>query len=151
MKNLTLKQERFVKALVEGKSQRQAYREAYPSSLTWKNESVDNKASKLFADAKIKARYNELMKEIHKEALYTRENAINDLIWVKEQFKKSIEQKPTQGNGTVYINSVKELCVLNDLYPKEEEEKDTKENEVADMLNEVIEEIKNLEKGDEDV
>ena len=148
---LTQKQEAFVKALIAGKSQRQAYREAYPSSLTWKNESVDNKASKLFADAKIKARYNELMKEIHKEALYTRENAINDLIWVKEQFKKSIEQKPTQGNGTVYINSVKELCVLNDLYPKEEEEKDTKENEVADMLNEVIEEIKNLEKGDEDV
>ena len=148
---LTQKQEAFVKALIAGKSQRHAYREAYPSSLTWKNESVDNKASKLFADAKIKARYNELMKEIHKEALYTRENAINDLIWVKEQFKKSIEQKPTQGNGTVYINSVKELCVLNDLYPKEEEEKDTKENEVADMLNEVIEEIKNLEKGDEDV
>ena len=148
---LTQKQEAFVKALIAGKSQRQAYREAYPSSLTWKNESVDNKASKLFADAKVKARYNELMKEIHKEALYTRENAINDLIWVKEQFKKSIEQKPTQGNGTVYINSVKELCVLNDLYPKEEEEKDTKENEVADMLNEVIEEIKNLEKGDEDV
>ena len=148
---LTQKQEAFVKALIAGKSQRQAYREAYPSSLTWKNESVDNKASKLFADAKVKARYNELMKEIHKEALYTRENAINDLIWVKEQFKKSIEQKPTQGNGTVYINSVKELCVLNDLYPKEKEEKDTKENEVADMLNEVIEEIKNLEKGDEDV
>ena len=148
---LTQKQEAFVKALIAGKSQRQAYREAYTSSLTWKNESVDNKASKLFADAKVKARYNELMKEIHKEALYTRENAINDLIWVKEQFKKSIEQKPTQGNGTVYINSVKELCVLNDLYPKEEEEKDTKENEVADMLNEVIEEIKNLEKGDEDV
>ena len=148
---LTQKQEAFVKALIAGKSQRQAYREAYPSSLTWKNESVDNKASKLFADAKIKARYNELMKEIHKEALYTRENAINDLIWVKEQFKKSIEQKPTQGNGTVYINSVKELCVLNDLYPKEEEEKDTKENEVADMLNAVIDEIKNLEKGDEDV
>ena len=149
---LTQKQEAFVKALIAGKSQRQAYREAYPSSLTWKNESVDNKASKLFADAKIKARYNELMKEIHKEALYTRENAINDLIWVKEQFKKSIEQKPTQGNGTVYINSVKELCVLNDLYPKEEKEKDNKENEVADMLNTVIDEIKNLEKeGDEDV
>ena len=149
---LTQKQEAFVKALIAGKSQRQAYREAYPSSLTWKNESVDNKASKLFADAKVKARYNELMKEIHKEALYTRENAINDLIWVKEQFKKSIEQKPTQGNGTVYINSVKELCVLNDLYPKEEKEKDTKENEVADMLNTVIDEIKNLEKeGDEDV
>ena len=149
---LTQKQEAFVKALIAGKSQRQAYREAYPSSLTWKNESVDNKASKLFADAKIKARYNELMKEIHKEALYTRENAINDLIWVKEQFKKSIEQKPTQGNGTVYVNSVKELCVLNDLYPKEEKEKDNKENEVADMLNTVIDEIKNLEKeGDEDV
>ena len=148
---LTQKQEAFVKALIAGKSQRQAYREAYPSSLTWKNESVDNKASKLFADAKVKTRYNELMKEIHTEALYTRENAINDLIWVKEQFKKSIEQKPTQGNGTVYINSVKELCVLNDLYPKEEEEKDTKENEVADMLNAVIDEIKNLEKDDEDV
>ena len=100
----------------------------------------------------MKARYEELLREIHNKGLYTREDAINDLIWVKEQFKKSIEQKPTQGNGTVYVNSVKELCVLNDLYPKEEKEKDNKENEVADMLNTVIDEIKNLEKeGDEDV
>ena len=38
MKNLTLKQERFVKALVEGKSQRQAYKEAYPGSEKWKPE-----------------------------------------------------------------------------------------------------------------
>lgn len=150
MKNLTLKQERFVKALVEGKSQRQAYKEAYPGSEKWKAENIDSKASNLLAKDNVKARYEELLREIHNKGLYTREDAINDLIWVKEQFKKSIEQKPTQGNGTVYVNSVKELCVLNDLYPKEEKEKDNKENEVADMLNTVIDEIKNLEKeGDE--
>ena len=150
MKNLTLKQERFVKALVEGKSQRQAYKEAYPGSEKWKPENIDSKASNLLAKDNVKTRYEELLREIHNKGLYTREDAINDLIWVKEQFKKSIEQKPTQGNGTVYVNSVKELCVLNDLYPKEEKEKDNKENEVADMLNTVIDEIKNLEKEDDE-
>ena len=149
MQKLTPKQERFVKALVEGKSQRQAYKEAYDAE-NMKDATIDRKAYEVANKDYVRARYLELINEVQKKGLYTREEAIEDLKWVKEQFKRSIEQRPTQGNGTVYVNSVKELCVLNDLYPKEEKEKDNKENEVADMLNTVIDEIKNLEKeGDE--
>lgn len=143
MGKLTLKQEKFVLALVEGKSQRQAYKEAY-NAKNMKDETIDSRASKLFKEYKISARYQELIKEVSDKALYTREEAIEDLKWVKERFKESIEVKPTQGNGTIFVNAVKELCTLNDLYPKEKEEKDNKENEVADMLNKVIEEIKNV-------
>lgn len=143
MGKLTLKQEKFVLALVEGKSQRQAYKEAY-NTKNMKDETIDSRASKLFKEYKISTRYQELIKELSDKALYTREEAIEDLKWVKERFKESIEERPTQGNGTIFVNAVKELCTLNDLYPKEKEEKDNKENEVADMLNKVIEEIKNV-------
>lgn len=66
---LTLKQERFVQELIKGKSQREAYRIAYPGSAKWKESSVDCKASILFSNGKVKERYDELFKEAQKEAI----------------------------------------------------------------------------------
>lgn len=60
---LTPKQERYVEELVKGKSQREAYRIAYPNSLKWKDSSVDCNASQLLADTKVSQRYRELMEE----------------------------------------------------------------------------------------
>ena len=60
---LTINQERYVLELAKGKSQREAYRIAYPNSKKWKDNSVDNKASLLLKNAKVMQRYQELMKE----------------------------------------------------------------------------------------
>lgn len=68
---LTTKQERFVQELIKGKSQREAYKIAYPASKNWKKDNaVDSKASQLFNDAKIKQRYEELKKKTEEKITY---------------------------------------------------------------------------------
>lgn len=64
---LTKKQEKFVQELIKGKSQREAYREAYPASVNWKDNVVDVKASEL-KTGKVLVRYNELHDRLVKEA-----------------------------------------------------------------------------------
>ena len=55
-------QEAFVQAYRRnGRNQRQAYLDAYPSSRKWKNiQDVDSKASTLMRNGKVKARLKEL-------------------------------------------------------------------------------------------
>jgi hypothetical protein len=54
------KQEKFVQGLANGLSQRKAYRAAYPTSVKWKDSTVDVKASQLAADDKVLIRLQEL-------------------------------------------------------------------------------------------
>jgi phage terminase small subunit len=88
---LTAKQEKFITNIIKGMSQREAYKDAY-NAENMKDESIDCNACKLFNDAKIKQRYEELVKELEKEAVMTaiekrlllkemaldKENSIND-------------------------------------------------------------------------
>ena len=64
--------EDYVQARAKGLSQRKAYREAYPKSVNWKDNTVDSKASHLEKNDKILARYNELKAEAATEAVLTR-------------------------------------------------------------------------------
>lgn len=120
---LTAKREKFVRGLVAGLSQRQAYYEAYPNSKKWKPETVDNKASKLFKENEILARYNELMEEHKSKALWTREEAINELKWLYKQAIKSIEEQDEgyvrQGTSSALLGAIQELNKLEDLYPSD--------------------------------
>lgn len=68
MAKLTDKQERFVQELLKGKTQREAYRIAYPKSLKWKDSAVDETASKLLKNPKVFPRYEELKQRLIKEA-----------------------------------------------------------------------------------
>ena len=138
--SLTPKQEKFVQGIVSGKlSQREAYKQAY-NATKMKVETIDAKASALFKEDKIRIRYDQLMNEYSKEAIYKRLNAEEDLIWVKEEARNSIIKKGlNQGNGTIYINSIKELCALNDLYPdKRSKEDDRQEKDIAKVLKEAL-------------
>ena len=67
-KRLTDNQERFVQELIKGKKQREAYKIAYPASLKWKDNSVDNKASLLLKNVKVMQRYDELKSRLIKES-----------------------------------------------------------------------------------
>ena len=60
---LTANQEKFTQEIIKGKSQREAYYIAYPNSKKWKEESVDSKASTLFANVKVQKRYQHLLKK----------------------------------------------------------------------------------------
>lgn len=125
---LTAKQEKFVQGLVSGLSQRQAYRQAYPNADEWKPETIDNKASKLFKNSEILARYNELMDEHKAKALWTREDAVNTLKWLVNQSLESIKSERfdkgyvRQGTSSALISSIQELNKLEDLYPNEKKD-----------------------------
>ena len=120
---LTAKREKFVRGLVAGLSQRQAYYEAFPNSKKWKPETVDNKASKLFKENEILARYNALMEEHKNKALWTREEAVNELKWLYKQAIKSIEDQDEgyvrQGTSSALLGAIQELNKLEDLYPSD--------------------------------
>ena len=124
MANLTQRQEKFVRALIAGKSQRQAYKEAY-NAAKMKDETIDTRACELLKNSKVKARYNELLEEHKNKALYTREEMVNDLIWIKEKAKEDIKNPKKglkQANGTIFINAIKELGELNELYPSKKQD-----------------------------
>ena len=144
MSNLTPKQEKFVQALISGMSQREAYKDAY-NAANMKDATIDNKASLLFAKGEIRKRYEELVNENKQKALYTLEDSINDLIWIKEKAKEDIlnpKKGLRQGNGTIYLNAVKELNLLNDLYPdKKAKEESKNEKDIAKVLKEALDDI----------
>ena len=66
---LTAKQEKFVRELVKGKSQRQAYKAAYNASKM-KDSTIDRKASVMFKRDDIRARYDELIEKASKRTVY---------------------------------------------------------------------------------
>lgn len=75
---LTPQQETFAKALSLGKSQSDAYREAYPRSLKWKPESLHVKASAMAANDKVKARLRVLGGKVQEIHTYTQAEALSE-------------------------------------------------------------------------
>lgn len=76
--------EAFVRALIENKSQRKAYREAFPASRKWKDSTVDSKASVLFSNNKVLARYTELQTQAAQGAVLTRQRKREILCTIAE-------------------------------------------------------------------
>ena len=70
---LTQKQEIFVQELIKCKSQREAYKIAYPKSKHWTDNTIDARACKLFNTYKVYTRYNKLRE---KRTKYLEEMAI---------------------------------------------------------------------------
>lgn len=123
-------------------SQREAYKQAY-NCEKMKDATIDNNAYKLMQNNEILTRYESLMNSHAEKALYTREEAVNDLLWIKEKARESIELMGLkQANGGHYLTSVKELCLLEDHYPtKNKKEDDKTEKQVAKVLKEALEDI----------
>jgi len=84
MVKLTDKQEKFVQGLIAGKSQRESYRAAYPSSLKWTDKTVDEAACRLMKNSKVLARYDEihdrLIKEAEDECIVEAKDVLKELI-----------------------------------------------------------------------
>lgn len=117
MSKLTTKQEIFVQQLVAGQSQRQAYRQAY-NAEKMTDKTVDEKASKLFKDGKVKARYRALLKQFSNMALWSREQAFNEYEWLKNKAKASIESEGVrQANSNAFLASLEGMnnMSFNDL------------------------------------
>ena len=120
--SLTTKQELFIQGLIKGYSQREAYKMAYEAD-NMKDETIDSKASILFKTEKVRARYEELKKELKERSFYTVEKANDDLNWIKNKAKEDIEYRGLkQDNSNAYLNAVKQQIYLNGITIKEAKE-----------------------------
>lgn len=147
MKKLTTKQELFVLKIVEGMSKTDAYKAIYDTSRM-KDKTINKRASELFNQDNIQEKYQELMEEIKEESKWTLDRAVDDLIWLKEEAKENIELEGLrQANSNAYLNAIKELNTLLDLYPKKNNEDNDKENKVADDLLNIMNGIRDLHNG----
>ena len=150
---LTQKQEKYVQGLVAGLSQREAYKRAY-NAKNMKDTTIDARASKLLAEYKVNARYRELIDEHKTKALFTRQEAVNELIWLYKQSKKSIEEQDEgyvrRGTSGAMLGALDRLIALELLDPinqlqheklKQELEPDAEQEDkivkFAKMLDEV--------------
>lgn len=79
---LTPQQEAFARAVSEGKSQSDAFRQAYPRSTAWKPSSVWERASAMMADVKVASRVDALRAELAERGLWSREDSARTLIGV---------------------------------------------------------------------
>lgn len=84
---LTAKQERFVQNLVKGMSQREAYKEAY-APPRMKDDAIDVKACQLFAQDKVKIRYQQLLDELADKSIMT---AKERLVYLTDIIKSNEE------------------------------------------------------------
>lgn len=84
---LTPKQEKFVQNIVKGMSQREAYKNAYDAK-NMADDTIDNKACKLFKTDKIRARYDELIRRLEDKAIMT---AQERMIWLTKVIKGEIK------------------------------------------------------------
>ena len=117
--SLTIKEEIFVQRRIEGYSQTEAYRFAYDCE-NMKDKTVTEKASKLMAKDNIRARYEELLKEIKEKSFYTVEKANDDLNWIKAKAREDIEHRGLkQANSGAFLNAVKQQIELNGITIKE--------------------------------
>lgn len=85
--------EAFVRALVDGKTQRQAYYDAYPGAAKMKPETVDNKACKLANSDEIRVRYVEIQENSEKEFVWT--------IAQKRERLRQIAEDPDSSNADI--------------------------------------------------
>jgi len=79
MPELTDKQEKFAQAVAAGKTYADAYREAYPVSEKWKDESIWCESSKLMADPKVIQRVKQIQEQRAKANEVTLEEVIKEL------------------------------------------------------------------------
>jgi len=69
----------FAQKIVEGESQADAYRAAYPSSLKWQDKTVHNNASKFMATDEVSTRVKELQEEHKEKHCITVDTLLNEL------------------------------------------------------------------------
>ena len=145
--SLTTKQELFIQGLIKGYSQREAYKFAYDTE-NMKNETIDSKASILFKTEKIRARYEELIKEYKENALWNRSKAEEKLLWLLDKSQESIQETGLkQANSNTMLNVIKELNTLTDLYPKKLKEENNLEDKQAESIANAILELRGRRNG----
>lgn len=122
-KKLTQQQEQFITYLLEGKTQLEAYRLAYPKTQA-KDSTIRVRASQLLKKDHVQSKYNELLEQqqtqLIESAKYDKEEAIKDLLWIKQMAQNDMKQKGYNSKASnSIIKSVQEISKLLGYYPVE--------------------------------
>lgn len=95
---LTDKDENYIRLLLQGMSQRQAYKKAFkPKNMT--DNTIDRKACELFNSSKVQGRYKELQKELDDKAILSaveRMKLLSRIAKDEEKEKKIITNSETK-------------------------------------------------------
>lgn len=132
---LTAKEEKFVQGLISGLSQRQAYKSAYNTN-GMKDNTIDVRASELFAKSKIRVRHKELLKESENKAIITKDEllskavlALNKALGLEEseiavnEFGKVKELKVKKFNANAVSQLIEKIAKLQGYNEEKEETK----------------------------
>lgn len=140
MVNLSVKHRAFADNYIElGNAEQAAIKAGYSKTY------ARAQSYKLLENVGISAYINELMDEHKQKALWTREEAVSDLLWLRVKSRESIEEMGVrQANSNALLATIKELNTLEDLYPKKNAEPENKESEVADALRGLANGIKSI-------
>lgn len=100
---LTIKQEKFVQNLINGMSQREAYKQAY--NVNYSEKAIDNRASELFKKGEVQVRYNELVKELKDESIMS---AKERMLWLSKVVKGEVKEKHYYYSDNEYVEEERE-------------------------------------------
>ena len=132
-----VKKEKYCQARAGGKTQRQAYLEAYPRSKRWKPETVDVNACKLEKDDKVLLRLKELAVENEKRAGMSRKKLLDKL-------ENIINTDDVQFKGGEVLKAIElyaDMCGY-----REEKTEDDQQREAHRELIEAIKGARNADK-----
>lgn len=101
---LTVKQEKFIQNIVNGMSQREAYKTAY--NAKYKDKAIDEKACVLFNSEKVQERYKELLDQLEDIAIMSAKDRMK---WLTEVINGNIlEDVPVMTNiKSNKVNTIK--------------------------------------------
>ena len=111
--------EKFAQELALGTTQRKAYRVAFPSSLKWKDETVDSKASALAKNDKVLARLKELQEEMAKSTILTAQERLEFLSGIVTDINKEKIVVETENGEKIFekpanlVEKMKAIDIMN--------------------------------------
>lgn len=115
---LTGKQEKFVRNLIQGMSQREAYKKSY-NAENMSDKTIDEEACRLFNDPKISARYNELIEKAAAAAVMTAQERLEYLTGIvygteQEQVRTLVEGVEFEYERPADLNTrMKAIDIMN--------------------------------------
>lgn len=123
---LTPRQEKFAQEFILTGNASEAYRRAYPKSLKWKPETVNENASRLKGNSKVSARIEELRTELATANAVTIESVKMELDEIKEMAMQL-------GNPTAAIAAVVNKAKLFGLFSEDNRQKKPQGNVETDQ------------------
>lgn len=115
---LTAKQEQFVKNIIDGMSQADAYRNAYPNQRM-SDKTIWEKASRLMSDDKVRARLQELRDKMVDESIMTAKDRLKFLTGVingteKEMITQIVDGEPIEFEVPISVkNKLSAVDLMN--------------------------------------